>query len=176
MSGATPRMRWDVVRTWIFSSNIIDDALSKVNHMSMAHSLEVRAPLLDHRILELAARLPTALKMNRPEGKLPLRKFAASRMPAEVHNLPKRGFSIPAAPWLRGVMRPRVEDAHSANSTLAVEVRRAERFRTLWREHWRGARDHSVFLRDILMLGLWEHSTSLSGRETTDSRAWYQAV
>ena len=171
MSGATPRMRWDVVRTWISSSNITDDALSKVNHMSMAHSLEVRAPLLNHRIMELAARHPTALKMTRTEGKRPLRKFAASRMSAEIHNLPKRPCWIPAAPWLRGVMRPRVEDAHSANSTLVVEARRAARLRPLWRDHLSGARDHSVFLRDILMLGLWEHSTSMSGRETTDPRA-----
>ena len=78
-----------------------DDVLAKVDRMSMAHSLEVRAPLLDHRVLEFAAGLPAHLKVAGRVGKLPLRKLASRHLPREVLEQPKRGFSIPAAGWLR---------------------------------------------------------------------------
>ena len=137
-----------------------DDVLVKVDRMSMAHSLEVRAPLLDYRILEFAARLPSALKMNHREGKLPLRKLAAQRLPAEICGLPKRGFSIPAAQWLRGELRPLVEDALSNTRGLAAEVLRADTLQGLWREHLSGARDHSVFLWGLMMLGMWQRAAT----------------
>jgi asparagine synthase (glutamine-hydrolysing) len=137
-----------------------DDVLVKVDRMSMAHALEVRAPLLDYRILEFAARLPSALKMNHREGKLPLRRLAAQRLPADICGLPKRGFSIPAAQWLRGELRPLVEDALSNTRGLAAEVLRADTLQGLWHEHLSGARDHSVFLWGLMMLGMWQRTAA----------------
>lgn len=137
-----------------------DDVLVKVDRMSMAHSLEVRAPLLDHRILEFAARLPSSLKMNGHEGKLPLRQLAVKRLPAEIHNLPKRGFSIPAAEWLRGPLRPLVEQSVSSDHGLLSETLRPKVLRATWNEHLAGARDHSVFLWGLMMLGMWQQTTS----------------
>lgn len=145
-----------------------DDVLVKVDRMSMAHSLEVRAPLLDYRILEFAARLPAALKMNHREGKLPLRKLAAKRLPAEVCSLPKRGFSIPAAQWLRGPLRPIVEDALTINHALPAELFRTCALEKLWREHLSGTRDHSVFLWGIVMLSLWHRTSSLQAAKVAN--------
>jgi asparagine synthase (glutamine-hydrolysing) len=137
-----------------------DDVLAKVDRMSMAHSLEVRSPLLDHRILEFAARLPSSLKMDSSRGKLPLRALAAKRLPADVLAAPKRGFSIPAARWLRGELKPiandllfdRKSDLHGALDESAV--------RRVWNEHQDGSRDHSVLMWGLMMLGLWERAAT----------------
>lgn len=138
---------------------MVDDVLVKVDRMSMAHSLEVRSPLLDHRVLEFGARLPSALKIGSRQGKLPLRALAARRLPAEVQRLPKRGFSIPAAQWLRNELRELGEEMilnpGDAASAALSEAGIAE----LWREHQSGARDHSVFLWALMMLGLWERTS-----------------
>lgn len=136
-----------------------DDVLVKVDRMSMAHSLEVRAPLLDSRILEFAARLPSALKMNSRRGKLPLRVLAAKRLPADISRLPKQGFSIPAARWLRGELRPVAEDILFGSTRLLGEVLRDTQVRDLWREHLSGARDHSVFFWGLMMFGLWQRTS-----------------
>lgn len=140
-----------------------DDVLAKVDRMSMAHSLEVRCPLLDHRILEFAARLPSRLKMHGRVGKLPLRALARRRLPAEVLEAPKRGFSIPAAQWLRCELRPMAEELLFRSSSLLSSVLDARALRDLWDEHQSGARDHSVIIWGSMMLGLWEQ-TSASAR------------
>ena len=139
-----------------------DDVLVKVDRMSMAHSLEVRAPLLDYRVLEFAAGLPSALKMNGREGKLPLRRLAAERLPADIRNLPKRGFSVPAAQWLRGPLRPLVEEALSRTDGLPSATLRPQVVRKLWTQHLSGARDHSVFLWGLMMLTLWQQTSRRS--------------
>ena len=137
-----------------------DDVLVKVDRMSMAHSLEVRSPLLDHRILEFAAALPASLKMSANRGKLPLRGLAARRLPAELRSLPKRGFSIPAARWLREDLRPLAERQLFDSDRCFSNLLDATRVRQLWREHLSGSRDHSVFIWGLIMLGLWEEQSS----------------
>ncbi len=133
-----------------------DDVLVKVDRMSMAHSLEVRSPLLDYRILEFAARLPSNLKIQKSKGKMLLRKLASQRLPASLENRPKLGFSIPAAAWLRSELKPVIEeillDIHSPIATI-VE---GKKIRSLWKEHLEGSRDHSVFFWGIMMLELWK--------------------
>lgn len=140
-----------------------DDVLVKVDRMSMAHSLEVRSPLLDYRILEFAARLPGNLKIDAGKGKLPLRKLASRRLPAELVNRPKLGFSIPAAAWLRNELKPVVGqilgDRHSPVADLVQE----KKMRSLWKEHLEGSRDHSVFFWGVMMLGLWNNHRRDSG-------------
>lgn len=133
-----------------------DDVLVKVDRMSMAHSLEVRSPLLDHRILEFAARLPPKVKMNLRQGKLPLRTLAAKRLPERIQSMPKRGFSIPAASWLRSALRPIAEDALFAKNGIVARTLDSAVLRGLWAEHQDGSRDHSSLIWAVMMLGLWE--------------------
>jgi asparagine synthase (glutamine-hydrolysing) len=135
-----------------------DDVLAKVDRMSMAHSLEVRSPLLDHRILEFAARLPAALKIDGGRGKLPLRAAAGRRLPPEIQSMPKRGFSIPAAQWLRADVRPLAEDLIFGPNACMRDRLDPQLMRTMWSEHQQGARDHSVFFWGQMMLALWHRS------------------
>ncbi|HVW69849.1 MAG TPA: asparagine synthase (glutamine-hydrolyzing) [Steroidobacteraceae bacterium] len=139
-----------------------DDVLVKVDRMSMAHSLEVRCPLLDYRILELAARLPTRLKIDGGRGKQVLRRLAAQRLPQALLEAPKRGFSIPAARWLREELRPLVEDVALRSDGVAASVLEMGEVRRMWREHLSGSRDHHVFLWGLLMLGLWKSAAPAS--------------
>jgi asparagine synthase (glutamine-hydrolysing) len=79
-----------------------DDVLVKVDRASMANSLEVRCPLLDHEVVELAGRIPLRFKLSTLRGKVLLRRLAASKLPASSVGLPKRGFGVPVGEWLRG--------------------------------------------------------------------------
>jgi len=136
-----------------------DDVLVKVDRMSMAHSLEVRSPLLDHRVIEFAAKLPTGLKVDARGGKRLLRALAARRLPREIVNQPKRGFSIPAARWLRTELRPLAESIILDRNRFFSNILNEHKIRQMWGEHLSGARDHSVFLWGLMMLGLWETAT-----------------
>lgn len=139
-----------------------DDVLVKVDRMSMAHSLEVRCPLLDRRILEFAASLPTSLKMDARRGKLPLRNLARRLLPRQVLEMPKRGFSIPAAHWLRTELRPLAEGLLFEGWRESLQTLDRNNLRGLWQEHLGGSRDHSVFLWAAMMLALWEDATRAS--------------
>jgi hypothetical protein len=99
-----------------------DDVLAKVDRMSMAHSLEVRCPLLDPAILEFAARLPASVRMSGSRGKLPLRRLAERRLPKAVVDAPKRGFAPPVAQWLRNDLRPMAEAARRLGAARALVV------------------------------------------------------
>jgi asparagine synthase (glutamine-hydrolysing) len=133
-----------------------DDVLVKVDRMSMAHSLEVRSPLLDYRILEFGARLPVNLKINNREGKVLLREVAAKRLPKEIAGMPKKGFSIPVAKWLRGDLKNYVEQHIFHKDSLIWEYLGQKELKIMWQEHQQGKRDHNVFLWGLLMLRLWE--------------------
>jgi asparagine synthase (glutamine-hydrolysing) len=144
-----------------------DDVLVKCDRMAMAHSLEVRSPLLDHRLLEFAARLPSYLKMDSRQGKLPLRALAAKRLPREILEAPKRGFSIPAARWLRGELRPMAEEILFDTHGMLGNLLEKRVVRQMWSEHLSGARDHHVFIWGLMMFGLWERAAG----ETRQPRA-----
>lgn len=135
-----------------------DNCLVKVDRMSMAHSLEVRSPLLDHRIMEFAATLPVRLKLAGTKGKILLRRLAARRLPREVLRQPKRGFSIPVADWLRHELRELAEQAFGRRNSFSAQFLDREQLNTLWQEHLSGSRDHSVFLWGLLMLDFWANS------------------
>jgi asparagine synthase (glutamine-hydrolysing) len=133
-----------------------DDVLAKVDRVSMAHSLEVRCPLLDPAILEFGARLPASVRMAGGRGKLPLRRLAERRLPKEVIDMPKRGFSIPAARWLREDLRPMTESLlFDANSPVRNWLD-AKQLRKTWTEHLGGGRDHSVFIWAAMMFAMWD--------------------
>lgn len=132
-----------------------DDVLVKVDRMSMAHSLEVRNPLLDYRILEFAARLPCHLKTARGTGKVLLRHLVGRRLPPQIARLPKKGFALPAAKWLQTDLKPVVQEVMRKSEIVRTCLNRSELDR-LWQAHQTGARDHSVLLWGLMMLGIWE--------------------
>ncbi|MEW6428229.1 MAG: asparagine synthase (glutamine-hydrolyzing) [Thermodesulfobacteriota bacterium] len=134
-----------------------EDVLVKVDRMSMAHALEVRSPLLDYRIIEFAARLPEDLKIQGRTGKILLRHLARRRLPAEILDKPKKGFSIPAASWLRGELRPLAEQAIFQPKSLLRDLLQPLQLRRMWDEHQKEIRNHDVLLWGLMMFGLWEN-------------------
>jgi asparagine synthase (glutamine-hydrolysing) len=97
-----------------------DDILYKCDRMSMAHSLEVRPPFLDHRIVDFAARLPARLKIKGKTAKRVLRQLLGRKLPPEILNRPKEGLDIPAHEWLRGPLRPLVIETLGAQSVKQI--------------------------------------------------------
>ncbi|HET7694274.1 MAG TPA: asparagine synthase (glutamine-hydrolyzing) [Vicinamibacterales bacterium] len=134
---------------------MVDDILTKVDRMSMAVSLEAREPLLDHRLLEFAARVPTSLKLKEGRGKHLLRRALERKVPREILERGKQGFEAPIGEWLRGPLAP-MADALLADGRLRergiFEHREVSR---LWSEHRAGRADHRHRLWQLLMLELW---------------------
>jgi asparagine synthase (glutamine-hydrolysing) len=133
-----------------------DDILVKVDRASMAVSLEVRAPLLDHRVVEFAWRLPGALKVRGRQGKWILRRVLDRYVPRHLVDRPKQGFDLPIDAWLRGPLRDWAE-AMLAPGRLAREgFLRPEPIRTAWVEHLDGTRNHGWRIWPVLMFQTWQ--------------------
>lgn len=132
-----------------------NDVLVKVDRMSMQHSLEVRSPLLDHRLVELAFRLPQSLKRADRSGKYLLKRIAERRLPRKLSGLRKRGFTIPIGDWVVGpyAERYRADVLHS-RAAIAGLVDLAV-LRRWFEEHQRGAQDHSYALWAAWVLERW---------------------
>jgi asparagine synthase (glutamine-hydrolysing) len=128
-----------------------DDVLVKVDRMSMAHALEVRAPLLDPRVLEFASTLPAAMKLNGSTGKIVLRRLAERRLPPRLHLAAKRGFSIPIDQWMRGELKERASDLLRSDSFLLGRLAHAE-VRKLLSDHEAGKRNHGALIWGLLLL------------------------
>jgi asparagine synthase (glutamine-hydrolysing) len=89
----------------------VGDINTKVDRASMAHSLEVREPLMDHELVEWLATLPSSLKVRGQEGKFLLKKAMEPRLPHDILYRPKMGFAVPLARWFRGPLKQRVREA-----------------------------------------------------------------
>jgi asparagine synthase (glutamine-hydrolysing) len=131
-----------------------DDLLVKMDIASMAHSLEARSPLLDHRVIEFMATVPGAAKMRRFEPKHLLKSLASRYLPASVLYRRKQGFAIPLATWLRGPLRPAAERVLTGPRLRARGILNADRMRALLQEHASG-RDRADILWTVLWLELW---------------------
>jgi asparagine synthase (glutamine-hydrolysing) len=130
------------------------DILTKVDRMSMAHSLEARVPLLDHRIAEFALSLPPSLKFRDGVGKWVLRRALADRVPAGVFTRPKQGFDVPLRDWFRGPLAHRLA-ALSDHSSGIYEFIEPRAVRRVVDEHRSGRRDHARTIWRVLMLDHW---------------------
>ena len=135
------------------------DILAKVDRMSMAASLEVRAPILDHHVVEWAARLPENLKFRDGHGKYLLKKLAARvGVPQQVLNRPKQGFAVPLVHWMRGELKDDLLPILVEPRTLERGYFNPKAVRILLEEHSRGRRDHSAQIWSLLMFELWHRN------------------
>ena len=132
-----------------------DDILYKVDRMSMAHSLEVRPPFLDHRIVEFAASLPENLKIRGLRQKVLLKELMKGKLPATVLRRKKIGLDIPAHDWLRGALRPLLLETLTAEAVEQSGLFRAEVIQSLVRRHLERRENLGYHLWGLLTLFLW---------------------
>ena len=132
-----------------------DDIMAKVDRASMAVALETRAPYLDHRVAELAARIPVGLKIRGGTGKLILRKLLYREAPAALFERPKTGFGIPVGEWIKGPLRPWAEELIDAGRMASDGWFDAERVHRRWQQHLSGSRDSPVAIWTVLMFQAW---------------------
>ncbi len=143
------------VLQWDNTEPLPNSLLTKLDIASMARSLEVRSPFLDHELVELCARLPNQWKVNRRQGKLMLREIVAADLPPEVLQAPKRGFSVPLAQWWRGEARQQIRDGilplHPALTPFLQEKFAAQ----LLEDHQAGRANHAQRLWNLWVLNEW---------------------
>jgi asparagine synthase (glutamine-hydrolysing) len=130
---------------------LVGDINTKVDRASMAHSLEVREPLMDHELVEWMATLPSSLKIQGQEGKYLLKKSMEPRLPHDILYRPKMGFSVPLARWFRGPLRQRVRDAVLGPRLAETGWFNRQYLEHLVDAHDSGARDYSAPLWTLLM-------------------------
>jgi asparagine synthase (glutamine-hydrolysing) len=129
-----------------------DDILAKVDRASMAVSLEVRAPMLDHHFLELTTKIPSSLKLRGKCGKYIFKKAMADVLPQDILHRRKQGFAVPLARWFRDELR---DLAHDAIFSRNDGVLNAHYLRKIWDQHQSGTYDRSSHLWSVLMYREW---------------------
>lgn len=136
-------------------SYLPDNILVKSDRASMAASLELRIPLLDHRIVEFSWRMPAHLRRDEKGGKSLLRQLLYRYVPKELIDRPKKGFDIPIDDWLRGPLREWLQDLLSLNVIRGSEYLNSKMVRFLVNEHLSGHGNHGYSLWPILMFQSW---------------------
>ncbi|MEW5943844.1 MAG: XrtA/PEP-CTERM system amidotransferase [Pseudomonadota bacterium] len=127
------------------------DINTKVDRASMAHSLEVREPLMDHALMEWVSGLPAGFKLHGREGKYLFKKALAPHLPHDVLYRPKMGFAVPLASWFRGPLKQRVRDAVLGETLADTGIFNREFLRAMVEQHQSGRRDYSASLWTVLM-------------------------
>ena len=134
---------------------LVDDILTKVDRASMAHSLEVRVPLLDHEFMEYVARIPAGYKLRAGEGKYIFKKALAELLPSGIMTRPKMGFSIPLADWFRTDLKTVFEERVLAERSFLANLFDLDPIQRWWEQHQRGTRDYAPQLWALLVLESW---------------------
>jgi asparagine synthase (glutamine-hydrolysing) len=130
---------------------LVGDINTKVDRTSMAHSLEVREPLMDHELVEWAATLPSSLKMEGGVGKVLLKRANEARLPRDLLYRPKRGFSVPLTRWLRGPLRERVRQTLHGGPLIESGMFNPAALARIVEQHESRSRDHSAPIWTLLM-------------------------
>jgi asparagine synthase (glutamine-hydrolysing) len=123
--------------------------------MSMAVSLEARAPLLDHKLIDFVTKVPASMKLAGFETKYLLKKAVEDLVPPEILNRPKQGFGVPIQEWINQQLRSRVRETLTESRTRQRGYLDNHYVSVLLDEHERGRRDHSMGLWALFMLELW---------------------
>ena len=128
------------------------DILTKVDRTSMAVGLEAREPLLDHRLMEFAAKLPTSMRVRRGEGKWLLKKTMERYLPDEILYRPKMGFVTPIAGWFRGALAEEAASIATSSALARTQWFDPKALKKAADDHKSGLADNSRFLWQMLML------------------------
>lgn len=148
-SDALKMMSWDAI------DYLPDDILCKVDRAAMAVSLETRVPFLDHRVAEVAARLPMRMKIDGGSGKAIVRKLLYGMAPRELFERPKAGFGVPVGEWIKGPLRPWAEELLDERRIDQEGYLDAGAIRRRWQEHLTGKRDSTAAIWSVLMFQAW---------------------
>jgi asparagine synthase (glutamine-hydrolysing) len=164
--GVSPYLWWDQ------RYFLPDDILNKVDRMSMAHSLEVRPPFLDHRIVEFAATLPPSLKMQGSRQKIVLKQLMKNRLPEMILRRKKVGFDIPAHEWLRGPLRDLLLDAMQEGFAENKGLFRPGMIQELVRLHLERRVNLGYHLWGLLLLFLWMKKWRIQAGPSPAPTSW----
>ena len=151
-----------------------DDILNKADRMSMAHSLEVRPPFLDHRIVEFAASLPASLKIRGSRQKVLLKELMLDKLPPSVLHRKKIGFDIPAHDWLRGCLRSLMTDVLLDGSSEHAGLFRRNVIETYIRQHLERQINVGYHLWGLMVLFLWMKKWGIQAAAASETSVWIQ--
>jgi len=156
VDGREPRQLLDRMMLADQMTYLPDDLLAKLDRASMAASLEVRAPLLDHRVVEYSWRLPREMKLRGQVGKWALRQVLYRRVPKEIIERPKMGFSVPIGRWLRGPLRTWAEDLVFGDGLRASGLFDMSEVSRVWKKVQEGHQSAGTPLWAIVMFLAWK--------------------
>jgi asparagine synthase (glutamine-hydrolysing) len=154
---------------------LADDILTKSDRMSMAHSVEVRPPFLDHRIVEFAAKLPASLKIRGAEQKFVLKELMKEKLPPAILQRKKIGFDIPAHEWLRGPLRSLLVDALHDGAAEYGDLFRTDVLDTYLRLHLERKANLGYHLWGLLILFLWMKKWRIQTASSAETKTTLQA-
>jgi len=140
--------------------------LTKVDRMSMAHSIESRVPLLDNGVIDLANALPSSLKIKNGRRKHVLKEVATRLLPDGIVDRKKQGFGVPLGTWFRGDLKELFADTLLSPSTLQRGYFESRFVKRIVNEHLSGRRDHTLRLWQLVVFERW-HRQYLDGRHRT---------
>ncbi len=140
-----------------FKTYLVGDILTKVDRASMAHSLEVRVPLLDHKFVEWISGLSPQMKLKRSEGKYIFKKALEPHLSQDILYRKKMGFGVPLASWFRGPLKQKVNDAVLGEQLASTEIFNTKYLHHLVDQHQSGARDYSAPIWSLLMFESFLH-------------------
>lgn len=149
-----------------------DDILNKADRMSMAHSLEVRPPFLDHRIVEFAATLPASLKIQGSRQKVLLKELMKDKLPASVLQRKKVGFDIPAHDWLRGCLRPLMQEVLMDGTSEHTKLFRRDVIETQIQDHLERRVNIGYHLWGLMVLFLWMKKWGIQAAASRETSLW----
>jgi asparagine synthase (glutamine-hydrolysing) len=152
-------------------TTLVSEMLTKVDRMTMAHGLEARVPFLDHRVVEWAFRLPSALKLRDDEGKVVVKRALEPYLPREVLYRPKQGFNVPMKLWMRGQLRDFVRDTLTEQRIRDRGLFRPDEVRRIVAEHESAGADSSNKIFVLLATELWFQRFVDARREIVGARA-----
>jgi asparagine synthase (glutamine-hydrolysing) len=147
-----------------FAGYLPDDCLVKIDRASMAASLEVRCPLLDHRVVELSWSLPLDYRVDDGGAKRVLKAVLERYLPRALFERPKRGFGVPIGAWLRGPLRDWAETLLEAHRIAGEGYLEPAAVRAIWQQHLSGRRDRPELLWHVLMFQAWHERWHASTR------------